>query len=427
MTSLNVSPDLPVSFYLLKQCKLWIWDFDDTLIDASVYLKKDMNPEAILKRCDAELDEDVPQWRYFRRLTEFLVMHGRYVGIASFGTYEIIQAYMQRIMGFNQHFFTNKNIIAPKIKDRDVYRFNVPPNKNEYIYTLMQIYRVQDFKRVVLFDDKPSNVADAIAIGIIGIQIATPNNGDNPNGKMYFGPWIMDEFDNKIKNTCGDNIYLNRKFTGTIYSNKHQNNNTNTSINNFQNNSNDSRDSNDSSDSRDSRNMDINEINYGTGIRAENQNQPYNLNVNTSSMYKPVAFGTGIGDRKVLMQPQFRWNPYKNSQKSIPKWNNGNYVNKKGLVNTTGYWNENDILGGSSLSLWDNNQKVSNNKHNPELDNTNNNALDIETFTNKYDNSYDNSYDNLNNKTCCKNFEMNWIVLLLLLLFVVMIVIAINC
>ena len=80
MTSLNVSPDLPVSFYLLKQCKLWIWDFDDTLIDASVYLKKDMNPEAILKRCDAELDEDVPQWRYFRRLTEFLVMHGRYVG-----------------------------------------------------------------------------------------------------------------------------------------------------------------------------------------------------------------------------------------------------------------------------------------------------------------------------------------------------------
>ena len=111
MTSLNVPNDIPISFYLLKQCKLWVWDFDDTLIDTMTYLKKDMSPEAILKRCDAELDQEVPQWRYFRKLVEFLVMHGRYVGIASFGTLEIIQAYMKRIMGFNQQFFNKKNII----------------------------------------------------------------------------------------------------------------------------------------------------------------------------------------------------------------------------------------------------------------------------------------------------------------------------
>ena len=105
MATLNIPADLQISLYLLKQCKLWVWDFDDTLIDTKTYLDKDMSPAVILKRTDDELTKDIPQWKYFRRLVEYLVMNGRYVSIASFGTYEIIQAYMSRIMGFNQHFF----------------------------------------------------------------------------------------------------------------------------------------------------------------------------------------------------------------------------------------------------------------------------------------------------------------------------------
>lgn len=428
MTSLNVPQDITISFYLLKQCKLWVWDFDDTLIDTTTYLKKDMSPDAILKRCDSELDQEVPQWRYFRKLVEFLVMHGRYVGIASFGTYEIIQAYMKRIMGFNQQFFTKKNIIAPCMKARETYRFNIPPNKNEYIYTLMRIYRVQDFKRVVLFDDKPSNVSDAIAIGIVGIQIATPANGDNPNGgKMYFGPWIMDDFDKQIKKTCGDEIYLNRSYTGMAskenyigyaYDNQQINSNVNSGKGKGK-----------------GHNLAQNEINYGTGIHAKDNyfQEPYDfsLDVDDSSIYKPVAFGSGIGDRKVLTNPQYRWNGYKNSQKIMPKWYNGNYVNIPGLVNTEGYWNEDSTLGGASMTYWDAQQKAINdnppknpnaeqyiNPQNEDLSDSENTVLGVtEGF-----------YTEGSTGDCgCRKFEWNWIILLLVLLIVVMMVIAIRC
>ena len=394
MTSLNVPNNLEVSFYLLKQCKLWVWDFDDTLIDTNTYLKKNMSPEAILKRCDAELDQEVPHWRYFRKLVEFLVMHGRYVGIASFGTYEIIQAYMKRIMGFNQQFFNKKNIIAPCIEVRDTFRFNIPPNKNEYIYTLMQIYRVQDFKRVVLFDDKPSNIADAIAIGIVAIQIAAPTNGDNPGGKMYFGPWIMEQFDKKIKNTCGDEIYLNRTYTGIAA----KENYTALAYNNK-------------------------DIDFGTGV-------------DTERLYKPVAFGTGIGDRKVLGRPQFSWNAYKNSPKKMPKWYNGNYVNIPGLVQTDGYWNEESALAGTTMSFWDAHQKVL--KDNPLMDSNgravqpqdkdlSDNDDTIFGVSEGFSSVIDMSNGNGDSNSCgCKKFEWNWIILLLVLVIVIMIVIIIK-
>lgn len=394
MTSLNVPDNLKVSFYLLKQCKLWVWDFDDTLIDSSIYLKKNMTPDAILKRCDDELDVEIPQWRYFRKLVEFLVMHGRYVSIASFGTYEIIQAYMKRIMGFNQQFFTKNNIIAPCIQARDTFRFNIPPNKNEYIYKLMQIYRVQDFKRVVLFDDKPSNIADAIAIGIVAVQIAAPGNGDNPRGNMYFGPWVMDEFDKKIKNTCGEEIYKNRTYTGIA-----------------------------AKEGYTGAAFDGKDIDFGTGV-------------DTDNIYKPVAFGTGIGDRKVLGRPQFSWNAYKNSPKKMPKWYNGNYVNIPGLVQTDGYWNEESALAGTTMSFWDAHQKVL--KDNPLMDSNgravqpqdkdlSDNDDTIFGVSEGFSSVIDMSNGNGDSNSCgCKKFEWNWIILLLVLVIVIMIVIIIK-
>lgn len=439
MTSLNVPQDLEVSFHLFKQCKLWVWDFDDTLINTSVYLKKDMSPNAILNRCDSSLDEDIPQWRYFRKLVEFLVMHGRYVGIASFGTYEIIQAYMKRVMGFNQQFFTKKNIIAPELKDRDVYRFNVPPNKNEYVYTLMQIYRVQDFNRVVLFDDKPSNISDAIAIGIVAVQIPTIGNGDKPGGQMLFGPWIMTEFDKKIKHKC-DN-YLNRDTVG-IYDDVQIRENMQSS-NAY------------ASKPKAFGSPDIQNIDFGTGIQAtDNLQNSYNLGVDDSSIFnKSVAFGTGIGDRKVLKQPQFRWNGYKNSPKNTPKWYNGNYVNVPGLVNTEGYWNEEDTLGsetltlgGTTMSYWDTHQKIrktpSDSSQNIDIDTVSGINEGFTSYSNWDGNGYNNvnGYNNGNksnnkilvnsgtgfgNGECNCKYEWNWIILILLLLIVVMSVIVI--
>jgi len=288
-----------------------------------------MKPSAISRRTDSELDTEVPQWRYFRRLVEFLVEHGRYVAIASFGTYEIIQAYMNRIMGFNQKFFTKKNIIAPNYTERECYRFNVPPNKNEYIFTLMRVYRVQDFKRVVLFDDNASNIADAIAIGIVGVQMPTPDNGDQTDGNMFFGPWIMDQFDKGITDKCGEEVYLNRTFTGMVTKEDY------------------------TADAFGGKDID-----YGRSVRSTNGYKMERYDLTDRPRIAP-AFGTGIGDRKINTRPQFRWNAYRNNKATTPQWWNGNYTNVPGLVKTEGYWDM-DSLGGNTMSFWDEYQKVNN-------------------------------------------------------------------
>jgi hypothetical protein len=363
MTSLNVPSNLTISFYLLKQCKLWVWDFDDTLIDTQTYLTKDMSPNAIRKRTDSELDTEVPQWRYFKQLVEFLVMHGRYVGIASFGTYEIIRAYIDRIMGFNQHFFTSKNIVAPCIRDKERRNFKQPPNKNEYIYQLMRIYRVQDFKRVVLFDDLPSNIADAITIGVVAIQIDTPNNGANGNN-MYFGPWIMEKFDNKIKNECGSDIYLNRKYFGV-------------------------------SNSVEQREPyfggAFDKIDFGNGIQEK---------------FAPVAFGTSIGSRKVSIKPEYNWN-YRNVTKP-PQWINGNWVENTLGGETATFWDKHQIVTTDSKVLHDNEDpyKISNVQScNGKLTGTESDVLGfIEGFNDKSNDNY-----------CgCSKIEWSLIVLALL-------------
>ena len=296
--NLERPPPLIISYYLLNNCKLWVWDFDDTLIDSSIYMNTNMTTDAIHKRTDKQLDKEFPQWRYFKKLVNYLIMHGKYVGIASFGTYEIIKAYMDRVMGFNQQAFNRKNIIAPCYKDRDPRTFKTPQNKNEYIYTLMRIYRVEDFKNVVLFDDMPSNVSQATAIGVIGIQIATPRNGDSAN--LYFGPWIMTDFDKRIEGDCGKEIYLNRRFTGV--SNKL---------------------SGGDEDMIPYLSRAYDKIDFGTGVQEK---------------FAPMAFGTGIGSRKVSIKPEYRWN--KMNVAEPPDWHNGNW--------------QDSSLGGQPISFWDN-------------------------------------------------------------------------
>ena len=373
--------DLPVSFYLIKQCKLWVWDFDDTLINTETYLRRDMKPSSIRKLTNCDLDSDFAQWRYFKRLIEFLVMHGKYVAIASFGTYEIIRAYMDRIFGFNQRFFGKQNIIAPCLSERNSRNFNVPPNKNEYIYQLMKIYRVQDFERVALFDDMPSNISSAIGIGIIGVQIATPKNGD-VGSKMYFGPWIMTELDKKLVDSCCNDINNDKaKLTvdddmKSIYSN------------------------------------------YGK--------------------IKPkLAFGTSIGDRKISKKPEYRWN--KMNVQNPPLWQNGTWQTNGGIM-TMETLPDDSTLGGFSYSFWDNKHRAKKTDKESIDDNeinydsryigggggggTNHNI--IESFENS--NSDDNNKYKYKYKNCesCKKISWNWITFCLMVIIFMMILLGYN-
>jgi len=442
--SINKSP-LVISYYLIKHCKLWVWDFDDTLIDTKYYYKSNMEPAAILKRTDDELTSEVPQWKYFKQVVEYLVKHGKYVGIASFGTYEIIQAYMDRILGFNQTFFKSRNIIAPIYQDRVCRRFKAPPNKNEYIYKMMKMYKIEDFKSVVLFDDLPSNIADGISVGIVAIQIATPSGGDSSNGMggdkygsggvsysggnsngdgIFFGPWVMDDFDKKIENDCGKELYLNKTYTG-ITNRYYQ------------------------ARKKKSDKMDNNDTPY-KGISYDKTDFRNGIH---ESFSVPVAFGTGIGNRKITMSPEVRWNNM--NVDNPPQWVNGNW--------------EESTLGGTSSSYWDKHQKVmkSNdndnddkyvynninpigiNPYNGKLNEESNYVMGVtEGFTNTnsdndsddYDikskfglikkngdnNDSDNDSDSNENCKTCKKLEWNWIILVLILIILIMTVIIYN-
>lgn len=172
---------LPTALY--SQVDLWVWDWDDTLIDTAAYSRHPMDRDYILKMSDAELTRDWPHWRYFRDLCTELVSGGKRVGIASFGTYSVIQAYMIRVFGPGQQIFTGANIqaAARTIGERRVLS-EMPLNKNPYIQRLMNLYRITDHDRVFLFDDLPSNVGDALAMGVRAYLI--PISTDPVSGRI---------------------------------------------------------------------------------------------------------------------------------------------------------------------------------------------------------------------------------------------------
>lgn len=190
------SGSILISPYLEKNMGLWVWDFDDTLIDTRAYKRHSMEPNIIRDHLsEAELTADIPNWGYFKKLVQYLVATGKRVGIASFGTYSIIKAYMDRIFGPSQKYFGPNNLLAtcPEIGcNRSC--IDMPLNKNAYILKIMKFYRIQGYESVVLFDDSSSNIADALRIGVAAFQI------DEVTG--LFGVQIMFMIEAKIQNKC---------------------------------------------------------------------------------------------------------------------------------------------------------------------------------------------------------------------------------
>ena len=194
-----------INDYLLKKFKLWVWDFDDTLIDTATYYIKSMEPDDILKRTEQELTIEVPNWRYFKTLVNFLVSRGIRVGIASFGTQKIIRAYMDRIFGLNQKLFTKVNLHA-LCRDRKGKPTEFYPNKNAFIERLMEHYRIYEPIKIVLFDDNMTNISDAMVAGLVGVKIVGKDNHkyerssytENPC-QVYFGNFIVNKLEKTLK------------------------------------------------------------------------------------------------------------------------------------------------------------------------------------------------------------------------------------
>lgn len=190
---------------LLQKFDLFIWDFDDTLIDTRAYYTRSMKPDDIRRRTDEELKQDIPGVKYFRTFCNFLVCKGKRVGIASFGTYEIIQAYMDRIFGFNQKVYTRNNI---KTIMRDCWGNPVEmmKNKNKFINELMTLYQLRDVNRVMLLDDRIENCADASLMGVVAIKIQGRDENSIKGISRLFDEStilrIINELNDMLNNGC---------------------------------------------------------------------------------------------------------------------------------------------------------------------------------------------------------------------------------
>lgn len=196
-----------ISNYLIEKFKLWIWDFDDTLIDTTTYYKKSMEPEDIIRRTNEELDIEFPNWRYFVGIVNYLVSRGVRVGIASFGTYKIIKAYMDRIFGFNQKIFTETNLKA-LCRDANGKPLKFYPDKNEFIEEIMKFYKIYEPIKIILFDDNMTNISNAMHSGIVGVKIIGKNDNEITNRrtnysdntyKTYFGECVVNKLENTLK------------------------------------------------------------------------------------------------------------------------------------------------------------------------------------------------------------------------------------
>ena len=121
--------------YLLEHIDLWLWDWDDTLIDTKSYYINKMIRNEIMNKKDLELDRG-SMLRYFVNLVHFLKNNGKQVGIVSFGTDKIIQAYMDRMFGKNNPFDKkNENILTIK-RNKNHEILEIKEDKNDFINIL---------------------------------------------------------------------------------------------------------------------------------------------------------------------------------------------------------------------------------------------------------------------------------------------------
>ena len=207
--------DLTIPENLLKTFGLWIWNFEDVLIDTNAFYRMKMDPDEIRGLTDKQLELQVPHWKYYKSLVRELVKNGIYVGIVSFGVDYIIDAYMSRIFGYDQKYFiigTNlKTIPRNKITGEPDVRDPIT-NKIPMIKELMDQYRIRNYDRVIMFDDSIQNLACVREVGVVGIKIGE-NDGSvkqidqlNPNNLFHGG--MVDYLSVNL-----DMIMKNNKFT----------------------------------------------------------------------------------------------------------------------------------------------------------------------------------------------------------------------
>jgi hypothetical protein len=157
----------------IEQYDLYVFDFDLTILKIHSYAQN-MTPSKVESMGWRKLMDQFADPIFFRDLINYLISQNKKVAIASFGKYNVIKAYLDRLFD-NTSIFGLDNIITPT-NER-----NIRPNddKNEYLVGLIRDLNI-DYKRVIFFDDDINNINKSKELGVNAIQI-DPMNGFNRN------------------------------------------------------------------------------------------------------------------------------------------------------------------------------------------------------------------------------------------------------
>ena len=114
---------------------------------------------------------------FFRDLVNYLVSNKKKVAIISFGTYNVIKSYLDRLFDDNKIFGLD-NIITP-LEGNQRYNkiFKPSADKNQHIIDVARHYSI-DYPKVIFFDDDTNNINKSKELGISSYLI-NPRNGFN--------------------------------------------------------------------------------------------------------------------------------------------------------------------------------------------------------------------------------------------------------
>ena len=160
----------------IKKYDLFIWDFDLTILKIHSYAMevKSGDVEGMnWKRLMCQFADPI----FFRDLVNYLVSHKKKVAIISFGTYNVIKSYLDRLFDDNKIFGLD-NIITP-LEGNQRYNklFKPSSDKNQYIIDVARKHSI-DYSKVIFFDDDTNNIEKSKELGISSYLI-NPKNGFN--------------------------------------------------------------------------------------------------------------------------------------------------------------------------------------------------------------------------------------------------------
>ena len=151
----------------ISKYDLYIWDFDLTILKIHSYaneIKEEDVKSLSWKKLMCHFADPI----FFRDLVNHLIGNKKKVAIISFGYYNVIKAYLDRLFD-NDKIFGKHNIITPI--DECQRHTSINSDKNQYIINIAREHNIP-YQRIIFLDDTYLNVNNARELGVSTVKIS---------------------------------------------------------------------------------------------------------------------------------------------------------------------------------------------------------------------------------------------------------------